>query len=157
MNPETPIRIVRSYPAPPEALWALWTTKQGFESWWGPRGFRADVHAIEGREGGLLHYNMVADTPEMVAAMKAMGSPSYHEVRSRFARYEPCKHLTLKNIIDFLPGVPAYESTIDVTFEAAGGETRMIVDIHPLHVPEVTRMSAEGFTSQLTKLDGRFR
>jgi hypothetical protein len=31
-------------------LWKLWTTKDGFESWWGPEGFRADVHTIEARE-----------------------------------------------------------------------------------------------------------
>ena len=32
-----------------EELWELWTTKQGFESWWGPDGFRVKVHALEAR------------------------------------------------------------------------------------------------------------
>jgi uncharacterized protein YndB with AHSA1/START domain len=28
--------VERTYRARPEELWALWTTKEGFESWWGP-------------------------------------------------------------------------------------------------------------------------
>jgi uncharacterized protein YndB with AHSA1/START domain len=36
--------IERTYRAPLEELWALWTTSDGFESWWGPEGFRTKVH-----------------------------------------------------------------------------------------------------------------
>ena len=32
--------IERLYRARVEELWELWTTKEGFESWWGPEGFR---------------------------------------------------------------------------------------------------------------------
>jgi hypothetical protein len=56
-----------------DELWEMWTTKEGFGSWWAPEGFRAEVHSIEARVNGKLHYEMIADTPEMVAAMKEMG------------------------------------------------------------------------------------
>ena len=39
--------IERTYRASVDELWELWTTKEGFESWWPPEGFRAEVHAIE--------------------------------------------------------------------------------------------------------------
>jgi uncharacterized protein YndB with AHSA1/START domain len=35
--------LERTYPARVEELWELWTTKTGFESWWGPQGFRVEV------------------------------------------------------------------------------------------------------------------
>jgi hypothetical protein len=31
--------LERTYRVPIEDLWELWTTKAGFESWWGPEGF----------------------------------------------------------------------------------------------------------------------
>ena len=36
--------IERSYRASIGDVWDLWTTKDGFESWWGPQGFRAEVN-----------------------------------------------------------------------------------------------------------------
>ena len=30
--------IERTYQARVEELWELWTTKEGFESWWAPEG-----------------------------------------------------------------------------------------------------------------------
>ena len=150
------IVVERTYRARVEELWALWTTKAGFESWWGPQGFRADVHAIEAREGGILHYDMVADTPEMIEAMKQMGQPASHPTRSRFSEFRPHERLAVTSVIDFLPGVAPYDSTMVVDFIAKGDEVRMIVTLGPMHNDEFTGMQLEGFTSQLTKLDDRF-
>ena len=66
--------IERTYRATGEELWALWTTKAGFESWWGPEGFRVEVHALEARAGGALDYDMIADAPEAIAAIEMYGS-----------------------------------------------------------------------------------
>lgn len=153
---EAPIVIERSYRADLEDVWNLWTTKDGFESWWGPQGFRADVHVIEPREGGTLRYDMVADTPEMVAAMKAVGRPPSHPTQSRFTVLKPRERLVLTNVIDFLPGVAAYESKITVDFSVSGDTVRMVVTLDPMHSEEFSKMQKEGFTSQLTKLDARF-
>jgi uncharacterized protein YndB with AHSA1/START domain len=148
------IVIERTYKAPVEELWDLWTTKQGFESWWGPQDFRADVHVIEAKLGGALHYDMVADTPEMVAAMTEMGQPASHETRGTFTEFRPHERLVLTHIIDFLPGVKPYDSTMVVDFiPLAEGRVRMIVTLSPMHDAEFTAMQREGFTSQLSKLD----
>jgi uncharacterized protein YndB with AHSA1/START domain len=148
--------IERTYRSQVTELWNLWTTKEGFESWWGPDGFRADVHSIEARLGGVLHYSMVADAPEQIAAMKQMGRPLSHEARARFTVFQPYERLALTHVIDFLPGVPAYESTMAVQFVPTGDQVRMVVTLDPMHDEQFTRMSAMGFTSQLTKLDKRF-
>ena len=148
--------IERTYRAKLEELWSLWTTKEGFEAWWGPEGFRVEVHALEPRLGGTLHYDMIADAPEMVAAMKQMGRPLSHETRGTFSELEPHARLALTHLIDFLPGVKPYDSTIRVEFFPTGQNVRMVVTLEPMHAEEFTKMSAEGFTSQLKKLDARF-
>lgn len=148
--------IERSYRASLEDVWELWTTKDGFESWWGPQGFRVEVHEIDARPGGALRYDMIAATAEMIEAMKRMGQPVSHATRSRFTEVVPLSRLVLTNVIDFLPGVASYENDIAVELSSSGGVVRMVVALQGMHSDEFTRMQEEGFTSQLTKLDQRF-
>ncbi|HZV57405.1 MAG TPA: SRPBCC domain-containing protein [Sphingobium sp.] len=154
---ESSLVIERTYTAEPKELWELWTTKEGFESWWGPQEFRADVHTIEPRQGGALHYDMVADTPEAVTAMEKMGAPTSHPCRGTFSEFRPHERLVLTQVIDFLPGVEPYDSTIAVDFFAAGeGRVRMVVTLSQMHDAATTGMQREGFLSQLSKLDKRY-
>jgi uncharacterized protein YndB with AHSA1/START domain len=154
---ESNIVIERTYRAAAVELWELWTTKEGFESWWGPQGFRADVHTIEGRLGGGLHYDMVADTPEMVAAMKRMGQPTSTPCRGAFSEYRPHDRLVLTQVIDFLPDVEPYDSTIQVDFFPAGDNAvRMVITSSRMHDAQTTNMQQQGMTSQVSKLDRRY-
>jgi uncharacterized protein YndB with AHSA1/START domain len=146
----------RTYRARVEELWELWTTKDGFESWWGPEGFRVEVFTLDARQGGTLHYDMIADAPEAIEAMRALGRPLSHETRGRFTELRPRGRLAITHIIDFLPGVKPYESTMVVDLFLSGDSVRMVVTLDPMHDEEFTRMSTMGFTSQLTKLDKRF-
>jgi uncharacterized protein YndB with AHSA1/START domain len=152
-----PVVIERTYRARATDIWELWTTKAGFESWWGPQGFRAEVHAIEPRVGGALRYDMIADSPEMIAAMKQAGRPASHPTNAKFTAIRPNEHLVITNVIDFLPGVDAYETNITVDLIPAGDRVRMRVTLDPMHTAEFDAMQKEGFTSQLTKLDERFK
>ena len=147
----------RIYRAPVEELWALWTTKEGFESWWGPEGFRVEVFTLDPSPGGTLHYDMIADAPTAIEAMRAMGRPLSHETHGEFSELKAHDRLAITHVIDFLPGVTPYESTIVVEFFPSGDSTRMVITLDPMHDEEFTRMSILGFTSQLTKLDKRFR
>jgi uncharacterized protein YndB with AHSA1/START domain len=148
--------IERTYRARVDELWELWTTKAGFESWWGPEGFRVEVHRLEARTGGALEYDMIADSANAIAAMKQMGWQPSHNTRGWFAEFKPFERLKLVHLIDFIPGVEAYESTIEVDFYASSEDARMVVTVQPHRDPHWTRMSIEGFNSQLTKLDRRF-
>lgn len=155
---ESTLVIERTYDAEIEDLWQLWTTKEGFESWWGPEQFRADIHTIDARSGGTLHYEMVADTPEAVAAMEQMGAPTSQPCRGSFSEFKPKERLVLTQTIDFLPGVTPYDSTIAVDFyPLTGRRVRMVVTLSQMHDAATTAMQKEGFTSQLSKLDARYR
>ena len=89
------IVIERTYKARIDDVWDLWTTKEGFESWWGPEGFRVEVQELDARVGGALRYEMIADSPEMIAAMERMGAPISHPTRSVFTELSRHEHLVL--------------------------------------------------------------
>ncbi len=148
--------IARIYPAPVEELWSLWATKEGFESWWGPEGFRAVVHTLEARRDGVLAYDLIAEAPDMIASLQALGRPAAHAARAQYTEFSPCERLAITSVIDFLPGVAAYENTVAVELLSAGQWTHMLVRLQPMHDEEYTRLSNQGFISQLRKLDARF-
>ena len=149
--------IERTYRTRVEELWRLWTTKEGFESWWGGEGSRVEVHTIEAREGGTLHYDMIAVEPADMAAKNQLGLAPSSSVRARFTQFRPYQRLTLTHVIDFVPGLKPYESTIAVEFFSAGDAVRMVTTIEPMHSEEFTKTSIRVFTSQLKMLEGRFQ
>ena len=151
------IVIERTYRARVEDLWALWTTKEGFESWWGPEGFRVDVHVIEPRVGGTLRYDMIAADAASIAAMKQMGRATSHPASGKFTEIRPHRRLTIAQIVDFVPGVAPYESTISVDFVGGGESVRMVITVAPMHDGPLTQMTVMGLSSQLKKLSARFR
>lgn len=154
---EASVVVERTFKADLNELWSLWTTKDGFESWWGPEQFRADVHTIEARPGGALRYDMVANTAEAIAAMESMNAPTVQPCRGTFQEMKQGERLVLTQVIDFLPGVEPYDSTTTVDFIPAGdGYVRMIVTLSRMHDAATTAMQKEGFTSQITKLEGRY-
>lgn len=148
----TPIRIERSYNADVEDLWALWTTKEGFESWWGPEGFRVEVQELDLRVGGALVYDMIADAPEQIEYLKQSGMAPSHATRGTFTEVAPPRTLEILHVIDFIPGLEPYENRIRVEFSSEGGQASMAVTIEPHPDPKWTRMSIKGFESQLTKV-----
>ncbi len=147
------IVIKRQYKAKLDEIWDLWTTKAGFESWWGPQGFKVQVQSMDAKVGGKLRYAMIAATPEMIAAMKEMGQPSSHAVTSTFSELKPKDRLVLSSVIDFIPGVEPYEVNICVDFSVSGGNVSMVLTLDPMHSDEMSQMQLEGMSSQLTKLD----
>jgi uncharacterized protein YndB with AHSA1/START domain len=146
----------RTYRASVRDLWDMWTTKEGFESWWCPEGCHVEVRTLEARLGGRFLYDMIGDTPETIAALAELGLPPSHPDHGRFSEFRPHQSLAMTQMIDFIPGVEPYEFTMRVEFFPSGEHVRMVVTIDPLHNEEWTRLSQQGFASQLGKLDKRF-
>ena len=148
--------IERTYRTRVEELWALWTTKEGFESWWGPKGCRIEVHTIEAREGGTLHYDMIPVQPAEIAEMKQLGLGTSTTARSRFTELKLHRRLVLTEVIDFVPGVKPYEITIAVDFFPTGDTVRMVTTIAPMHDDVFTQTSIRVYIGQLDDLERRF-
>ncbi len=54
------IQIVRTYDAPVELVWKVWTDLKHVEKWWGPRGFTLTTKSQELRPGGKWIFTMHA-------------------------------------------------------------------------------------------------
>lgn len=148
------VQFDRTYDAPIQDLWELWTTKEGFESWWGPEGFRVEVHELNLTVGGTLFYDMIACGAPQIAYMKAANMPLSHETRGTFTEIVPLARLTLRHMIDFVPGLDPYENFMTVEFSQTPQGSRMLISVDPHTTDEWTKASTDGMTSQLTKLPG---
>ena len=67
----TELTMERRFTARLADVWAMWTTAQEIEKWWGPNGFGVRVRALDLRVGGVLDYVMVAQDPAMVDYLRA--------------------------------------------------------------------------------------
>ncbi|MEQ1812590.1 MAG: SRPBCC domain-containing protein [Terricaulis sp.] len=148
--------VARTYRATPKQVWDLWTTKEGFESWWAPEGCRVEVREIDARPGGVLRYDMIADTPETIVAMQDIGLPLVNANHGRFTEFKPRSRLVLTWTIDFVPGIDAYETEIAVNLTADGESVRMVVEFSGMHRDDFTKLQEDAFAGVLARLDARF-
>src|SRR5438445_11218309 len=102
------ITLERSYVASLKDIWDLWTTKKGFESWWGTEGFTVKVQKLDLRPGGDLLYDMIATSPRQIEFMKKAGMPLTTEAQLTYSEVEAMRHLAYTHLVDFVPEVEAY-------------------------------------------------
>lgn len=146
------VSIERTFDAPVEDLWDLWTTKDGIESWWGPPGFAVKVRKLDFRRGGELLYAMTATAPEQIDFIKKAGMPLTTESRAIYTEVVPLKRLAFTQLADFIPNVTPYEVATTVEFEASPDGVRLVLMIDAMHDEYWTRMATMGWESELDKL-----
>jgi len=146
------IILERTYRARVEDVWALWTTKGGIESWWGPEGFTTTVLKLDLRPGGEWRYSMAATAPDIMAWMRNAGRPLAHDVLATYAEIVPLRRLRYTNRMDFIPGVKSYDAVHLVELHSQGDEVRMVVTLDALHDDTWTQQQRQGFESQLGRL-----
>ena len=147
------ITIERTYEAPVEDVWELWTTKDGIESWWGPDGFQTKVFKLELWPKGELHYAMTATAAEQIEFMKKSGMPLTNHTRGHYDEIVPMSRLAFTQIADFVPGVAAYD--VETLVELFPGTTgvRLVLTFDAMHDERWTQMAKMGWESELGKLD----
>jgi uncharacterized protein YndB with AHSA1/START domain len=145
------ITFERTFEAPIEDVWELWTTKAGVESWWGPEGFRVKVHAIDPRPGGEMRYLMTAVDPTIVEGMKRANLPVATEGRLIYREIALHRRLSYFHAVDFVPGVAAYDVETVVELHVAAASVRMVVTTEAMHDARWTEMAVKGWESQLDK------
>ena len=126
-------RLERTYAAPAELVWELWTTAAGLQEWFAPDGFESRVSELELRQGGQLRYTMTATSPEQVAFMRDTGNPLSMAVRKTFTEVAAPTRLAYLSLIDFVPGREPYEHLTTVDIGPAGDRTTVVMLLDPLH------------------------
>ncbi len=142
----------RVFDAPVEDVWALWTTKEGIESWWGPDGFSVKVHAIDLRVAGELRYAMIATAPDKVEFMKRAGMPISNDALVRYSEIVENRLLRYVNHADFVPGVEPYDVETVVELHSTPKGVRMVLTFEAMHDAHWTKMAVMGWESQLDRL-----
>lgn len=151
-SPSNRITLERPLDATPAEVWSLWTTPAGIERWWGPPGFQVTVQQLELWPGGVMLYTMTAVDPEMVAFMKRNGMPVANQTRITFTEVVPNRRLAYINLVDFVPGVTAYDvgTVVEILPRVGGVTLRLRLD--PMHSPEWTQRAVMGWEGELGKL-----
>jgi uncharacterized protein YndB with AHSA1/START domain len=147
------VTLERTFRAPIADVWALWTTKDGIESWWGPDGFAVTVEHLDLRVGGELRYLMRAVAAEQVAFMQRANMPVVHPARFVYTEIAPNQRLAYRHDVDFVPGVAAYAVDTVVELAETPAGVRMVLRLDPMHDDEWTRRATMGWDQQLGKLD----
>jgi uncharacterized protein YndB with AHSA1/START domain len=145
--------IERAYAASIDEAWALWTTKSGIESWWGPEGFEVAVTSLDLSPGGELVYRMTAVAPEQVAFMKQAGMPLTTECKVTYVEVSPPGRLVYKTLTDFVPGIEPYDVETVVEITATSGGVKVTITFDAMHDDVWTERARAGHESQLRKLD----
>lgn len=146
------VTMERTYDAPIEDVWEMWTTKEGIESWWGPDGFKTTVRSIDLRPGGELRYAMAAVAPEQKAFMEKSGMPTVTEARLTYTEIDPPRRLAYTHLADFIPGVEPYLVHHLVELTQTPNGVRMVLTFDAMHDPYWTEMAEKGWKNELEKL-----
>ncbi|HEY9048442.1 MAG TPA: SRPBCC family protein [Ohtaekwangia sp.] len=132
------IRMTRSFKAPIDLMWEVWTNPEHIANWWGPNGFTNTIHTMNFQEGG-----------EWTLTMHGPDGTNYPN-RSIFKEIIPFKKIVFEHFN------PHFITT--VLFESKGEETQvdwsMVFDTAEMREIVVKAHKAEeGLKENLAKLE----
>jgi len=131
------MRITRTFKAPVELLWEVWTAPAHIINWWGPNGFTTTIHKMDFKEEG--EWNLTLHAPN----------------GTNYPNKSIYKEIVLLKKIVFEHFNPHFFTT--VLFESKGDETQvdwtMVFDNAEIHETVVKVHKAdEGLKQNVEKL-----
>ena len=155
MNDIKDVRIERTFNAPIDLIWAMWTEPEHFANWYGPTGARIPKAEMDVRVGGRRHIAMAMDTPRGPMEMFFVGE--YREVnpKTRLAYTEAMADADGNPMTPEQMGMPAgahMETSIHVELEDLGNRTHMVMT--HIGVP-ADSPGGQGWAMAIAKLETR--
>jgi uncharacterized protein YndB with AHSA1/START domain len=146
--------IERTFEAPVDLVWQMWTDPEHFAAWYGPEGASVPVAQMDVRVGGTRLVCMKVTTPDGPKAMWFTGA--YREVVTN-ERLVYTESLSDEhgNVVAPDPGVPDGHPTtteVRVELEDLDGRTRMVMT--HVGVPDDSP-GAAGWAMAFAKLSAR--
>lgn len=149
-GPEYPPFIVtRTFDAPRDLVFRVWTEAGHLGEWWGPNGFTMLRCTNDPRPGGVMHYGMQAPdgggvmwgkwvyreiaAPERLAFVVSFSDEAGGTVRAPFNPEWPLEVLST------------------FTFEEEGGRTTLTMRGEPINANEAERRAFAGFHDSMTQ------
>jgi len=146
--------ISRTVDAPRDLVWKAYSEAERLAQWWGPKGCKLTVGSLDFRPGGIFHYGM-----EWQPGKTMWGRFVYREI------VPPERLVFVSSFSDENKGVTRapfnehwpLEVFNVVTFEDAGGKTKITIRGAPIGPTEEERSAWEGhFDSMNQGFGGTF-
>ena len=122
--------IERTFDAPVEVIWQMWTEAEHFKKWYGPNGFTVPVAEMDVRVGGKRLIFIAMQTPER--SMKMWFTGEYREVvpNERLVYTDSMAdeqgNVLSPSAMGMPEGTPA-TTEVTVQLEELGGRTKMVM------------------------------
>lgn len=132
-----PFIISREFAAPRDLVWKVWTQREHFGRWFGPKGIAVSIVEFDLKPGGMCHYSMT--TPD---GKKMWGKAAYREV------VPTTKLVWVNSFSDENAGTTRHPLTTDrwplqlltvVTFAEHAGKTTVTVNWLPIDAEDDER------------------
>ncbi|MBP9901142.1 MAG: SRPBCC domain-containing protein [Verrucomicrobia bacterium] len=124
-----PFVISREFAAPRDLVWKVWTEREHFANWFGPKGITVTLAKFDLSPGGMCHYSMQTPDGKLV-----WGKAVYREI------VPPTKLVWINSFSDKDAGITRHPFTKDswplqmltvVTFAENAGKTTVTVTWWP--------------------------
>jgi uncharacterized protein YndB with AHSA1/START domain len=117
----------RTFNAPPDKLWQLWTNPDDIQKWWGPSGYTAPVIRNDPRVGGTFLWSMRSPKGQM-----SWNTGVYKQIvpNSKIVSTSSFADATGKALPGSQAPVPGHwpdEIIVTTEFTASGGKTKVTV------------------------------
>jgi uncharacterized protein YndB with AHSA1/START domain len=155
---DEPFVITRTFDAPRDLVWEVWTDPEHLKHWWGPKGLTMLSARVDLRPGGMFHYGM--------------RTPDGHEMWGRFVYREIVPQERAVFIVSFsdaqggitrhpLSATWPLEVLNTMTLTEKNGKTTMTLEGIPINATEEERRTfqegrgsmQQGFRGSLDQLD----
>ncbi|SMO68772.1 SRPBCC family protein [Ruegeria faecimaris] len=136
------LKLERTFPIPPEDLFAWISVAERLLQWWGPEGVHVPEHTLDFSRVGPWY------------SVMQNGEGQRFKVSGHVTHVDP------PNSVGFTWGwhddqdQRGAESHVTLRIEAAGGGARLVVDHRDLGDDEIAANHEKGWTSTLNKLAG---
>jgi uncharacterized protein YndB with AHSA1/START domain len=139
-----PLVLTRTYPAPRDLVFRVWTEPQHMAAWWGPHGFTAPRVEADPRPGGKLIVDMRG--PDGFA----------QTVEGTFREVSPPERLSFSAVVREGDGSVRFEVLTTVTLAESGGGTLLtltsrVLRMIPSALPDLAG-AEEGWSQTLERL-----
>jgi uncharacterized protein YndB with AHSA1/START domain len=125
---EDAVVIERTFDAPVDLIWQMWTKPEHFKNWYGPKGFTVPVAEMDVRVGGKRLICMTS--PDGSMKMWTIGEYTEIVPNERFVYTESPSDENGNVVSPSAMGMPdGYPATTEITvlLEDLGGRTKMVM------------------------------
>jgi uncharacterized protein YndB with AHSA1/START domain len=154
MKPIKEVTLEKTYDAPVETVWQVWTTPEMLKEWWGPDNVTIPECEVDLKIGGKFY--IVMEAGEAMGPYKGTLWPMLAE----YTAIEPNAKLsyTAQAWTEGMKEETTIDQTTEITFTEEAGKTTIHITAAIFKLGSKAGMAAEGmqqgFTQQLEKLAG---